>query len=133
MARPFPREPQYETRHARLSEQFGYDYAVKLFGQKAVDSIPLLQAGPNKGKPRGFVHWKKAMSAGYSRSYSTPVKEGTLVRAWLGEHMGTLESDAMRGHWMGRTQSICGSRSLLFEEGRRAWMALDGHEFGEGD
>jgi hypothetical protein len=112
------REPLFETRHAKLSEDFGYDYAVRLFGRTAIESLPKLERGPNKGKPKGFIHWKKAMTAGYSRNYCQPVKPGTMVRAWIGEHMGTLEDNAMRGDWCGRMQNLCGSRSVLTAEYR---------------
>lgn len=126
-------EPLFETKSAALSSEFGYDWAVKLFGRNAVESLPLLKSGPNKGKPKGFVLWKKAITSGYSRQYSQPVAPGTLVRAWIGEGQFTLEGGAMAGQFMGREQAICASRDLLFEDGRKRWMASSNGEWKEGD
>jgi hypothetical protein len=126
-------EPMFETRSAKLSSDFGYDWAVKLFGRNAIESLPKLERGPNKGKPKGFVHWKKAISSGYSRAYCQPVKPGTLVRAWIGEFQGSLEGDALYGRFMGRNQSICASASLLFEDNRKAWMKSNNDEWTDGD
>lgn len=103
------------NRHAKLSEPFGYDYAVRLFGQEAVDSLPKLERGPNKGTPKGCLHWRTAMTAGWVSECQAPCKAGGLVDAWIGEHMGSLRDDAMRGLWCGREQSLAGSRSVLTE------------------
>jgi hypothetical protein len=127
------REPMFETKTAKIASDFGYDWAVKLFGRNAVESLPKFERGPNKGKPKGFVLWKKAISSGYSRAYGQPVSPGTLVRAWIGEGQFSLENDAMHGRFMGRTQAICASRSLLFEDGRKAWMKSNNDTWTDGD
>src|SRR5882672_4624658 len=109
---------QLRHRTAKLSEQFGYDYAVRLFGQEAIDSIPTLASGPNKGKPKGYLTWRTAMSAGWVAECQGACKEGGIVDAWIGEGMGTYRDDAMRGMWCGRNQSLAGSRSTLTREYR---------------
>lgn len=109
---------QLESRHAKLSEEFGYEYACRLFGKEAIDSLPLLQAGPHKGKPKGFLHWRRAMAAGYVRECAGPCKEGGLVDAWIGEFFGTLRDNPMTGMWCGRMQGLAGSRSVLTQEYR---------------
>lgn len=106
--------PQLLTRSARLSEQFGYDYAVRLFGREAIESLPLLKAGPNRGKTAGTLRWRVAMSAGYVPECCGPCKEGGLVDAWVGESRDT----ATTGLWCGRVQGLAGSRSVLTAEYR---------------
>lgn len=114
-------EPQFIIRHCKLSEQYGYDLAIRLFGREAVDSLPDLKTGPNKGKPKGFIHWKRSIGTGYSRAYGRPVIPGTLVRAWVGEFFGTCEGGdtVMRGMWCGRIQNLEGSSSVLTAEYRQ--------------
>lgn len=116
-------EPLYETRSAKIASEFGYDWAVKLFGRNTVESLPKLKAGPDKGKPKGYVIWRKALTSGYSRQYCQPVKPGTLVRAWIGEGQFCQEAGAVSGRFLGREQQICASRSVLFEDNRKAWMS----------
>lgn len=109
---------QLEVRRSKLSEQFGYEYACRLFGQEAIDSLPLLKAGPDRGKPKGFLIWRKAMTAGYVAECCGPCKAGGLVDAWIGESFGTLRNDPVRGMWCGRIQGLAGSRSVLTKEYR---------------
>jgi hypothetical protein len=111
MARP----PVIQLRHrtAKLSEDFGYDYACRLFGKEAVDSLPRLAAGKNKGAIKGYLIWRTAMTAGYVRECQGACKAGGLVDAWIGEGMGTHRDNAMRGMWCGRIQGLAGSRSVL--------------------
>lgn len=116
MARP--KYVPLEHRTAKLAERFGYEYAVSLFGQPAIDSIPLLKAGPNKGKPRGVLHWRKALTAGWVAECQGPVALGGLVVAWVGEGLNSTRDGAMRGEWYGRTQDLAGSRSVLGQEAR---------------
>lgn len=111
---------QLETRHADLASDFGLEWATKLFGADAIASLPVRQAGKNKGKPKGFVIWRKATVAGYSRDVQTPLKVGGLADAWIGEGPLSPRSNAMTGRWLGRTQSLAASASLgaFFDEGR---------------
>lgn len=123
-------EPIYETLAAPLCEAFGQEWATKLFGRKCVEAIPLLKAGANRGKARGFVIWKKAVTAGYAYQYQMPVRPGQLVRAWIGETRTTPEGQAMTGYFMGRIQTICATATILFEDGRKRWM---GEQWKEGE
>jgi hypothetical protein len=113
-----PKYAQYVTKSAALSSEFGLQYATRLFGEEAIASLPVLKAGPNKGKVKGFVRWMKSTVPGYSPYIGSGVKEGVVVRAWIGEFESTPEGQAMTGQWMGRSQSLCGSRSVLGPEAR---------------
>lgn len=112
-----------ETKSADLATDFGYAYAVRLFGQEAIDSLPVRTVGKNKGRPKGFVIWKKTTEAGWHPNVSGGVGAGIVVRAWIGAGPFSGESDALEGVWLGRRQNLCGSRCLLGEDNRRAWMA----------
>lgn len=114
---------QFETRTAALSTEFGLEWATKLFGAEAIASLPVLKAGPNKGKPKGFVIWQKTTVAGYSREYSTPFAMGQLARAWIGAGQFSTRSEALEGQWMGRTQGLSGPPDYMFEEGRARYAA----------
>ena len=111
-----------EIKYAELTTDFAVEWASKLFGEEAVASLPVRQAGKNKGKPKGYIVWRNAQASGYCRECQSPVKEGQLVDAWIGAGPFSSRSDALVGMWMGRMQSLAGSRSVLFEEGRKMFM-----------
>jgi hypothetical protein len=91
------------SRQAKLAtDQFARDYLVRLFGQPALDSLPTLERGPNKGQPKGWLIWRTAMSAGWVAECQGPCAEGGLVDAWVGAHQFTDRNDAMLGQWCGR-------------------------------
>ena len=52
---------EYETKTAYLCYDFGYDLAVKWFGQEAVDALPKNKAG----KTQGSITWNKCIRGGY--------------------------------------------------------------------
>ena len=112
-----------ETRTARLTEAFGLEYATRLFGEEAVASLPLLKAGKHKGKAKGWLIWRKALEGGYSREVLDPLAAGSLADAWIGETSVTPRSAAMTGRWMGRTQTLAGSHSVLGAKARAAFAA----------
>jgi hypothetical protein len=111
---------QLETHHADLASDFGLEWATKLFGADAIASLPIRQAGKHKGKPKGFVIWRKATVAGYCREVQSPLKVGGLADAWIGEGPLSWRSNAMAGQWLGRNQSLAASFSVgvFFDEGR---------------
>jgi hypothetical protein len=112
---------QTVIKSAALSTEFGLSYATRLFGEEAIASLPLLKSGPNKGKPKGHIIWKRTTTAGYCVYVGGGVGPDQTVRAWIGEFSGTMESGAMRGKWMGRIQDLCGSRCVLGQEARERW------------
>ena len=116
MARPAAIQLTHRT--AKLSEQFGYDYACRLFGKEAIDSLPRLAAGKNKGQIKGYLIWRTAMVAGWVRECQAPCKAGGLVDAWIGDGQYVDRNNAVRGEWMGRTQNLAGSKSVLTAEYR---------------
>lgn len=118
MARRVP--VQLSLKSAKLSEDFGLEWASKLFGAEAIDSLPRYERGPNKDKPKGFVIWRKAIQGGWCRETATPVAAGGLVDAWIGLGSLTLRSDAVTGQWLGRNQTLAASASagFFFAEGR---------------
>ncbi len=129
MARPT--QAQTEIKSASLAEKFGYDYAVWLFGEEAIASLPVLKAGKNKGKPKGFVLWKRTTTAGYHVNAGQGVSAGTTIRAWIGVGPYSGENDALQGKWLGRVQSVCGSMHLLGPKGREAEEARQERERAE--
>jgi len=102
------------TRSAKLSEDFGYEYACRLFGKEAIDSLPLLASGKNKGKAKGTLYWRVTMGSGYIRECCGVRGKGQLVEAWIGES----RQNADRGMWCGRIQGLAGSYSVLCPEYR---------------
>ena len=112
------RHAQTEQKSAKLSSDFGYQYAVRLFGQEAIDSLPTLQRGQDKGKPAGYVCWLKTTTPGYCAYVSGGAPAGMVVRAWIAAGPFSGQEDALRGSWCGRTEQLCLSRCYLGEEGR---------------
>lgn len=55
--RRFISETLITRRTAPVSSDFGHDYAVRLFGQAALDSLPVYPSGPRKGRPKGTLKW----------------------------------------------------------------------------
>ena len=106
-----------EHRSAKIADDFGLDWAMKLFGAEAIDSLPKFVRGPNKGKPKGFIHWCKASKGGWTNEHGV-VTPG-LVEAWIGLSMYTLRNDALSGKWLGRVQNLAGRSFYMFEEGRQ--------------
>jgi hypothetical protein len=111
----------FERKASPLSEQFGYDWACKLFGQETVDALPRYVRGKHAGQPKGFVIWLNCPVGGWCRNIGGVLKPG-LARAWLGPHLWASQEEALRGPWLGRVQPICGDKMYLFEEGRAAEM-----------
>lgn len=109
-----------EWKNAALSTPFGRDWAIKLFGEEAIASLPLLKAGKNKGQTKGFVHWRKAATAGWCDECQSPVAVGQLVDAWIGAGPCSLRENALSGGpWMGRSmQALASSHRNLFQEAR---------------
>ena len=111
-----------ETKWADLATPFGLEWATKLFGADAVASLPIRKAGKNKGAPKGYVIWRKALTGGYCREVCSPVKVGQLADAWIG--LGPLSPrGSVEGVWFGRVQPLAASASTgcFFEEGRAKW------------
>ena len=106
-----------EHRNAKIAEEFGLEWATKLFGEEAVASLPKLESGKNKGKPKGYIHWRTATKAGWSSEHGIVVGLG-VVDAWICEGQSGFRRDAMPGRWLGREQNLAGSRCFLFEDGR---------------
>jgi hypothetical protein len=102
------------TNSAGLETEFGRSWAEKLFGAEAIASLPVRMAGKHKGKPKGFVIWRKAVVAGYCREVSSPLAVGNLADAWIGAGMYSTRGDALVGMWAGRMQNLAGSKAMLF-------------------
>lgn len=110
---------QTEQKSADLATPFGLDYATRLFGAAAIASLPVRTVGKNKGAPKGHVVWLKTTTPGYSAYMSGGVAAGVVVRAWIAPSSIGGQESALSGHWCGRTQTLCGSRATLGEEGRQ--------------
>ncbi len=71
---------QYETKKAYLCYDFGYELAVKWFGQEVVDALPKNKSG----KTQGMVVWNKCTRGGwhplyYKSSGSIEKRVGSVV------------------------------------------------------
>lgn len=117
------RHAQTEQKSAKLSDDWGYQYAVRLFGQEAIDSLPTLKRGPNQGKPAGYICWLKTTTPGYCAYLSGGAPAGMVVRAWIAAGPFSGQDDALQGTWCGRTETLCLSRCYLGEEGRAIRLA----------
>ena len=105
---------------ADLATEFGFDWATKLFGAEAIASLPIRASGKNKGKPKGFVIWRKADTAGYCREVASPLAVGQLADAWIGSGPLSTRSHAVEGQWLGRSQTLAAAAAAgyFFEQGR---------------
>lgn len=63
---------QFNTRTADLTTDFGYEMAVKWFGQDVVDSLPKFIRGKNAGKPKGIYQWTKVDKGGWVSDMYAP-------------------------------------------------------------
>jgi hypothetical protein len=111
-----------ETQSADLASEFGLNWATQLFGAEAIASLPIRKSGKNKGAPKGYVIWRKARTAGYSRAVASPLAVGQLADAWIG--IGPLsQRGGVEGFWLGRMQPLSASASAgcFFEAGRAKW------------
>lgn len=108
------------TRSADLATDVGLAWATKLFGEEAIASLPIRATGKNKGKPKGFVIWRKALNPGYCREVCGPLAVGQIADAWIGAGSLTLRSAAVYGQWLGRSQPLAASASAgaFFADGR---------------
>jgi hypothetical protein len=110
-----------EQKSAKLSDKWGYRYAVQLFGQEAIDSLPVLKSGPNKGKPAGYICWLKTTTPGYSPYVGGGTRKNMVVRAWTAAGPFSPQSDALSGMVFGRIQQMCLSRCYLGANGRKLY------------
>jgi hypothetical protein len=107
-----------ETRTAPLASEFGYNYAVRLFGEVALADLPRYQRGDFKGQLKGYLRWTRATSGGWCQDTRSVVRANELVRAWIGSDQLSLPGAALRGNWLGRVQQLCGVGYMLGDENR---------------
>jgi hypothetical protein len=103
---------------ADLASEFGLSWATKLFGAEAIASLPVRLAGKNKGKPKGFVIWRKAIVPGWCREVSTPLAVGGFADAWIGAGPFSTRDGALIGQWHGRMQPLAGCKAVLFPQNK---------------
>ena len=75
---------RYEVKKAYLAYDFGYDLAVKWFGQEAIDNLPKYEKGKHEGKPMGLIAWCKCVSGGchpyyYQSSGRIETRKGWVI------------------------------------------------------
>jgi len=107
-----------ETKSAPLSEEFGYNYATRLFGAEALTDLPTYTRGKNAGKVKAVLNWTKCTSGGWCRDRGRVVRPG-LVRAWI----TTDEGSTLSGNWLGEVRTLAGDASLLGPQNREAELA----------
>ena len=79
----YGQEAQFEIKKAYLSDKFGYDLAVKWFGQEEVDKLPVQEKGKNAGKPQGLVEWYKCVAGGYHPFYYQVSGKVETRKGWV--------------------------------------------------
>lgn len=74
---------EYKVNKSYLSDQFGYDLAVKWFGQEAVDALPKYTKGKHEGKPMGLVSWIKVIKGGYDPIFYSNSGRLETRKGWI--------------------------------------------------
>jgi hypothetical protein len=116
-----PAAATFRTRNAPLTEQFGIDYATRLFGAETIASLPRYQRGPKAGKINAFLSWDKCETGGWSRTHGCAYRPNELVRARLtSDAFGTRP---LTGQFLGRTTTHDLSGALLGEQNRARTIA----------
>lgn len=96
---------QFETKTAPLHTEFGYNMAIKWFGEKQVAQLPKFAKGKHAGKPKGLYVWKKCVRGGWvsvSRETSNSDAEG-----YVENHVGsTIERQLCTMEWVGNGYGI---------------------------
>jgi hypothetical protein len=59
---------EFESRHVWIKYDFGYELAIKWFGQEAIDQLPKISRGKNKGRPKGLLNWIKCTKGGWVKT-----------------------------------------------------------------
>jgi hypothetical protein len=102
---------------AGLETEFGLSWATTIFGAEAIASLPIRTVGKNKGAPKGYVIWRKAIVPGWCREVSSPLAVGSLADAWIGAGPFSTRDSALVGKWYGRMQPLAGCKAVLFGKG----------------
>lgn len=105
---------RFHTQTADLTTDFGYEMAVKWFGQDIVDELPKFVKGKNKGKPKGIYEWKKVLEGGWVRAQGLPNggyvehRRGSTIERKLCERISTRDG-VMTGkclHYLGQNETM---------------------------
>jgi hypothetical protein len=113
-----------QKREAPLASEFGLEWAQKLFGAETLAALPKYVKGPKAGQPKGYVHWVRCETGGWSREFGGVCRPDEIVRAWIAPSAFSGQSEALRGPWCGRTETLNLAGAYLFEEGRQRRMEL---------
>lgn len=106
------------TRNAPLWEEFGLEYATRLFGQETIDSLPRYVRGPKAGKINAWISWDKVEKGGWSRQHGGVVYPNQLARARI--CADAYGKTALTGKFLGDDTVLDFDGSLLGEKGRAA-------------
>ena len=68
---------KFNYKTASLASDFGFDLAVKWFGDKAINELPKFKKGKKVGKTKGSIVWKKVFKGGWVRTGSYDFDSGT--------------------------------------------------------
>jgi hypothetical protein len=73
---------QTEDRSAKICTSFGESLARQWFGDDVVDNLPTYVRGPNKGKPKGYLKWRKVVKGGWVhyQTYGPGDHDGEVLR-----------------------------------------------------
>ena len=74
---------EYKVRKSYLSDDFGYELAVKWFGEEMVDALPKYTKGKHEGKPMGLVKWVKVEKGGYDPVFYSNSGRLETRKGWI--------------------------------------------------
>jgi len=84
-----------ESKVVWIKYDFGNDLARKWFGDEAIDALPKISRGKNKGKPKGVLVWTKCTHGGWVKTgaYNWDVGQGCGYVMPQGCHFQQIKSE----------------------------------------
>jgi hypothetical protein len=85
-----------ESKVVWIKYDFGNDLARKWFGDEAIDALPKISRGKNKGKPKGVLVWTKCAHGGWVKTgaYNWDVGQGCGYVMPQGCHFQQIKPEA---------------------------------------
>ena len=117
-----------DAREARLSEDFGEEFARRRFGDAAVDALPKFVRGKNKGRTKGWVSWKKVVCGGWVRNLS--YGDGGYVENRAGQIIEVTLSEYDPDRWQEPGELIARHEHIMRHGSRAAYWQKWGRENG---
>lgn len=103
-------------RESGLWTDFGYGFALRLFGQEALNNLPRFSRGKNTGKPRAIIRWRKVERGG-----------------WISEGPAYMGEPGTNGHVERRVGKVISASIHESQWGKEPGPAILSWRLGEGD